>query len=33
VGLIRFTIEKAKGDLDQVATMRFSENLLAAQPG
>ena len=25
--------EKAKGDLDQVATMRFSENLLDAQPG
>jgi hypothetical protein len=33
VGLVRFTIEKAKGELDQVATMRFSENLLAAQPG
>lgn len=33
VGLVLFTIEKAKGDLDQVATMRFSEDLLAAQPG
>jgi len=33
VGLIRFTTEKTKGDLDQVATMRFSENLLDAQPG
>lgn len=33
VGLVLFTIEKAKGELDQVATMRFSENLLAAQPG
>ena len=33
VGLVLFTIEKTKGDLDQVATMRFSEDLLAAQPG
>ena len=33
VGLVLFTIEKAKGELDQVATMRFSEDLLAAQPG
>lgn len=33
VGLIRFTILNAKGDLDQAATMRFSENLLDAQPG
>ena len=33
VGLVLFTIEKAKGELDQVATRRFSENLLAAQPG
>lgn len=33
VGLVLFTIEKAKGELDQVATMRFSENVLAAQPG
>ena len=33
VGLVLFTIEKAKGELDQVATLRFSENLLAAQPG
>jgi hypothetical protein len=33
VGLVLFTIEKAKGELDQLATMRFSEDLLAAQPG
>jgi hypothetical protein len=33
VGLVLFTIEKAKGELDQVATRRFSEALLAAQPG
>lgn len=33
VGLVLFTIEKAKGDLDQVATLRFSEQVLAAQPG
>ena len=33
VGLVLFTIEKAKGELDQVATRRFSEDLLAAQPG
>ena len=33
VGLVVFTIEKAKGDLDQFATRRFSEDLLAAQPG
>jgi len=33
VGLVLFTTEKAKGDLNQVATMRFSEDLLAAQPG
>ena len=33
VGLVLFTIEKAKGELDQVATRRFSESLLAAQPG
>jgi hypothetical protein len=33
VGLVLFTIEKAKGELDQVATRRFSEELLAAQPG
>lgn len=33
VGLVLFTIEKARGDLDQAATLRFSEELLAAQPG
>jgi hypothetical protein len=33
VGLVLFTIEKAKGELDQVATRRFSEDMLAAQPG
>jgi hypothetical protein len=33
VGLVLFTIEKAKGELDQAATRRFSEDLLAAQPG
>jgi hypothetical protein len=33
VGLVLFTIEKAKGELDEVATRRFSEDLLAAQPG
>jgi hypothetical protein len=33
VGLTRFTVEKAKGELDQIATERFSEDILAAQPG
>lgn len=33
VGLVLFTVEKAKGDLNQVATRRFSEDVLAAQPG
>lgn len=33
VGLTRFTVEKAKGELDQLATERFSEDVLAAQPG
>jgi hypothetical protein len=33
VGLVVFTIEKAKGDLDQLATTQFSEAVLAAQPG
>jgi hypothetical protein len=33
VGLILFTLERAKGDLDAFATRRFSENILAAQPG
>jgi hypothetical protein len=33
VGLARFTVEKAKGSLDELATQRFSEDVLAAQPG
>jgi hypothetical protein len=33
VGLARFTVEKAKGSLDELATQRFSEDILAAQPG
>lgn len=33
VGLARFTVEKAKGQLDELATQRFSEDVLAAQPG
>lgn len=33
VGLVLFTVEKAKGELDLIATRRFSENVLAAQPG
>jgi hypothetical protein len=33
VGLARFTVEKAKGQLDELATQRFSEDILAAQPG
>lgn len=32
-GLVTFTIEKAKGSLNQLATVRFSEAVLAAQPG
>jgi hypothetical protein len=32
-GLAVFTIEKAKGTLHQLATARFSEAILAAQPG
>jgi hypothetical protein len=33
VGLVVFTVERAKGELDQFATRRFAENILAAQPG
>ena len=33
VGLARFTVEKAKGQLDEIATERFSEAVLSAQPG
>jgi hypothetical protein len=33
LGLITFTVENAKGSLHQVATERFAEDLLAAQPG
>ena len=32
-GLVLFTVEKAKGQLDQITTQRFSEAVLAAQPG
>jgi hypothetical protein len=33
LALMQFTIENAKGSLQQVATRRFSEAVLAAQPG
>ncbi len=33
VGLVLFTVEGAKGSLNELATQRFSEYLLAAQPG
>lgn len=33
VGLVRFTVERAKGSLDEFATQQFSEDILAAQPG
>lgn len=33
VGLVTFTIEKAKGSLQELATQRFSEEILAAQAG
>jgi hypothetical protein len=33
VGLVTFTIEKAKGSLQEFATRRFSEEVLAAQTG
>src|SRR3977135_1527157 len=33
LGLVTFTVENAKGSLHEFATERFSEDLLAAQPG
>src|SRR2546430_7904016 len=33
LGLVTFTVENAKGSLHQFATDRFSEGILAAQPG
>ena len=33
VGLVLFTVEGAKGSLNELATQRFSEYVLAAQPG
>lgn len=33
VGLVTFTIENAKGSLNQLATERFAEEILDAQPG
>lgn len=33
VALVLFTVERAKGSLDEFATRRFSEEVLAAQPG
>lgn len=33
VGLVTFTVEKAKGSLNELATRRFEEYLLAAQTG
>jgi hypothetical protein len=33
LGLVTFTVENAKGSLHQFATERFSEDMLAAQPG
>lgn len=33
VGLVTFTVENAKGSLHELATERFAEYLLAAQPG
>jgi hypothetical protein len=33
VGLVNFSIEKAKGNLQDLATKRFEESLLAAQTG
>src|SRR2546427_748295 len=33
VGLVTFTVENATGSLQQFATERFSEEILAAQPG
>ena len=33
LGLVTFTVENAKGNLHEFATERFSEDVLAAQPG
>ncbi|HKW41994.1 MAG TPA: hypothetical protein VJN39_12160 [Gemmatimonadales bacterium] len=33
LGLVTFTVENAKGSLHQIATERFAEEVLAAQPG
>jgi len=33
VGLVQFTVEHAKGSLNEYATQQFEEYLLAAQPG
>lgn len=33
IGLVTFTVENAKGSLHQLATDRFEEEVLAAQPG
>jgi hypothetical protein len=33
LGLVTFTVENAKGSLQQYATERFSEEILSAQPG
>src|SRR5213593_5253645 len=33
IGLVTFTVENAKGNLHEFATERFSEDVLAAQPG
>ncbi len=33
LGLVTFSVEKAKGSLHQMATQRFAEAVLAAQPG
>jgi hypothetical protein len=33
LGLVTFTVENAKGSLHQLATDRFEEEVLAAQPG
>jgi hypothetical protein len=33
LGLVTFTVENAKGNLHEFATERFSEDILAAQPG
>src|SRR5258705_396853 len=33
IGLVLFSVENAKGNLNQFATERFAENVLSAQPG